>query len=178
VSTANPNTIEPSSQSPQRDTRMRYRRANLAGGTYFFTVNLAERDRTVLVDQVGSLRSAMREVLARHPFYIDAMVVLPDHLHALRTLPAGDCDYPMRWASIEGAFSRRIPPGRAMQSKQCIQGRTRHLAKALLGASDSGRTGLRTTCGLHPLQSGETRLRPIVLRIGRIRVSTATLPSE
>ena len=71
---------------------MRYRRADVAGGTYFFTVNLAERKRTLLVDHVDVLRTVMQKVKATHPFHIDAMVILPDHLHALWTLPEGDCD--------------------------------------------------------------------------------------
>lgn len=73
---------------------MRYRRANVAGGTYFFTVNLAERKRTLLVDYVDLLRTVLREVKTRHPFHIEAMVILPDHLHALWTLPVADADYP------------------------------------------------------------------------------------
>ena len=62
---------------------MRYRRADVAGGTYFFTINLAERNRTLLVDHVGVLRAVMQKVKAKHPFRIDAMVILPDHLHAV-----------------------------------------------------------------------------------------------
>ena len=54
---------------------------------YFFTVNLAERKRTLLVDHIDDLRNAVRKVLTDHPFRIDAMVVLPDHLHALWTMP-------------------------------------------------------------------------------------------
>ena len=90
---------------------MRYRRAKVAGGTYFFTLNLAERDRTARVDHVDSLRSPIREVMARRPFYIDVIVILPDHLHALWTLPMNDCDYPMRWALIKAGFSRQVPRG-------------------------------------------------------------------
>ena len=88
---------------------MRYRRAKVAGGTYFFTVNLAERSRTLLVDHVDTLRMVIREVKAHHPFHIDAMVILPDHLHAIWTLPEGDCGYPTRWTLIKAGFSRRIP---------------------------------------------------------------------
>jgi putative transposase len=62
---------------------MRYRRANVSGGTYFFTVNLAERQRTILVDHIDVLRKVIREVKQRRPFHIDAMVILPDHLHAI-----------------------------------------------------------------------------------------------
>jgi putative transposase len=81
----------------------------IAGGCYFFTVNLAERKRRLLVEHVDDLREAMREVKRNHPFHIDAMVVMPNHLHALWSLPPGDDDYPMRWNLIKGGFSRRLP---------------------------------------------------------------------
>ena len=87
---------------------MRYRRSDIAGATYFFTVNLADRDRTLLIDHVQDLRDVMRAVKQRHPFHIDALVVLPDHLHALITLPEGDADYPTRWSLIKAGFSRRV----------------------------------------------------------------------
>jgi len=67
---------------------MRYRRANTAGATYFFTVNLADRSNTLLIDAIDVLREAMRAVQQRHPFHIDAIVVLPDHLHTIWKLPA------------------------------------------------------------------------------------------
>ncbi len=88
---------------------MRYRRADVAGGTYFFTVNLAERKRTLLVDFIDDLRDVMKKVKKSHPFHIDAMVILPDHLHAMWTLPVDDANYPMRWSLIKAGFSRRIP---------------------------------------------------------------------
>lgn len=91
---------------------MRYRQADVAGGTYFFTVNLAEWRRTLLVDYVDLLRTVLREVKTRHPFHIDAMVISPDQLRALWTLlPTGDCDYPMRWMLIKAGFSRCLPTG-------------------------------------------------------------------
>jgi len=88
---------------------MRYRRADVAGGTYFFTVNLAERKRMLLVEHIDALRMAVQKVRAMHPFRIDAMVILPDHLHALWTLPEADADYPTRWALIKAGFSRCLP---------------------------------------------------------------------
>lgn len=90
---------------------MRYRRANTAGGTYFFTVNLADRSSTLLVDAVDVLRDVVRLVQQRHPFHIDATVVLPDHLHAIWTLPEGDAGFPQRWALIKAGFSRKLPKG-------------------------------------------------------------------
>ncbi|WP_241809628.1 REP-associated tyrosine transposase [Pseudomonas oryzihabitans] len=87
-----------------------YRRSRAAGGIFFFTLNLNDRSATLLVDHVGSLRQAVREVKVRHPFDILAMVVLPDHLHALWHLPDDDGDYPLRWSLIKAGFSRQLPP--------------------------------------------------------------------
>ena len=83
---------------------MRYRRADTAGGTYFFTVNLAERGADTLVRHVDDLRAVVDTVKAAHPFSVVAMVVLPEHLHAIWRLPPGDADYPMRWSLIKAGF--------------------------------------------------------------------------
>jgi putative transposase len=88
-----------------------YHRYRLAGGTYFFTVNLAERKSRLLIDRIDLLRQAFREVGQAHPFTLDAVVILPDHLHALWTLPEGDSDFSLRWRQIKSAFSRGIEPG-------------------------------------------------------------------
>ncbi|MDR6228855.1 putative transposase [Pseudomonas sp. SORGH_AS199] len=89
---------------------MDYRRSRAAGGIFFFTLNLNDRSATLLVDHIGSLKQAVREVKVRHPFDILAMVVLPDHLHALWRLPDDDGDYPLRWSLIKAGFSRQLPP--------------------------------------------------------------------
>jgi putative transposase len=88
---------------------MQYRRSNIDGGTYFFTVTLAKRSCRLLVEHIDVLRDAFKLVKQRHPFRIDAIVVLPDHMHAIWTLPPGDADYPTRWMLIKAGFSRRLP---------------------------------------------------------------------
>lgn len=88
---------------------MKYRRADTKGGTYFFTVNLAERHKTLLVDHIDVLRDVINGVKQRHPFKLDAMVVLPDHLHAIITLPVNDNNFPTRWRLIKAGFSRQLP---------------------------------------------------------------------
>ncbi len=45
----------------------------------------------------------------RHPFTIDAIVVLPDHLHAVWTLPEGDADFAMRWQPVGWVEPLRNP---------------------------------------------------------------------
>ena len=87
-----------------------YRRAQVAGGTYFFTVNLAERHgNSVLIDNIELLRSVTRQAGARWPFEILATVILPDHLHAIWRLPEGDHDFASRWSRIKSGFSRAVP---------------------------------------------------------------------
>lgn len=101
---------------------MRYRRADVAGGTYFFTVNLADRRRDLLVEHVDVLRAAVRAVKERHPFHIDAFVVLPDHLHAIWSLPPGDADYATRWMLIKAGFSRRLAKGERRNTSRIRKG--------------------------------------------------------
>ena len=88
---------------------MQYRRANTAGGTYFFTVNLAERDKTLLVDHIDDLRTAFKKVKTTHPFIIDAIVILPEHIHTIWTLPENDSDFSTRWRLIKSWFSKSLP---------------------------------------------------------------------
>lgn len=88
-----------------------YQRVHQPGRTYFFTVNLLERNgNDLLVRHVGALREAVRATRATRPFEIVAWVVLPDHMHAIWTLPEGDTDYATRWAAIKTRFSRSLPP--------------------------------------------------------------------
>jgi putative transposase len=101
---------------------MQYRRANIKGGTYFFTVNLAERNLHLLVEYVAILRDAVKVVKHRHPFHIDAFVVLPDHLHALWTLPDGDADFATRWMLIKAGFSRQLPVVEKINSSRSKKG--------------------------------------------------------
>lgn len=87
-----------------------YRRAFIPGGTWFFTVNLLQRhNNDLLAREISLLRKTVRVVQERHPFRIDAWVVLPEHLHCVWTLPPGDADFSMRWRLIKTGFSRGLP---------------------------------------------------------------------
>ena len=85
-----------------------YRRNFIVGGTFFFTVNLANRSQTLLTEHIDHLRDAFRYAKIRHPFTTDAIVVLPDHLHAIWTLPEGNADFSLRWRLIKTMFSRAV----------------------------------------------------------------------
>jgi putative transposase len=90
-----------------------YRRATIVGGTYFFTVNCAERHgNQLLTENIDLLRQSFHKVKNDHPFDIDAIVILPEHVHCIWTLPEGDADYKTRWSLIKASFSRAIPPAR------------------------------------------------------------------
>jgi putative transposase len=86
-----------------------YRRNRVAGGTYFFTVNLLDRHSRLLVEHIDAFRDAVRYVRRQRPFRIDAWVILPDHTHCLWTLPEGDADFPGRWRTIKTVFSKALP---------------------------------------------------------------------
>ena len=85
-----------------------YRRANLKGGMFFFTVALADRASRLLVDEIDYLRNVYRAVRGRRPFETIAICILPDHIHALWALPEEDRDFSTRWNLIKGGFSRGV----------------------------------------------------------------------
>src|SRR3972149_4839634 len=82
-----------------------YRRARVPGASYFFTVTLADRAEHWLVEQIDALRGAFARTRGELPFRVDSIVVLPDHLHCIWTLPPGDADFSLRWQRIKGRFT-------------------------------------------------------------------------
>ena len=86
---------------------MRYRRSHVAGATYFFAL-VTERRRPLFDEPacVAHLLTAIEKVRSRHPFSVDAYVILPDHLHALWTLPEGGAKFSTRWRLIKEASTR------------------------------------------------------------------------
>lgn len=89
---------------------MQYRRAQTPGATYFFTVVTYQRQTLFQhPETVALLRQAFWTVKQKHPFTIDAIVVLPDHLHCIWTLPPDDADFSKRWRLIKSEFTRYCP---------------------------------------------------------------------
>lgn len=86
-----------------------YIRRRSPGGTFFFTIRLADRAGDLLVREIAALRHAMRVTLDHHPFHIDAIAVLPSVIHTIWTLPEGDSDYPTRVGMLKSKFSRNQP---------------------------------------------------------------------
>ena len=87
----------------------RYRRSLVPGGTYFFTVNRADRRSCALVERIDRLRAAFQTVQAQRPLRTIAVCVLPDHLHAIWRLPEGDDDFSGRWSLVKRLFSSALP---------------------------------------------------------------------
>jgi REP element-mobilizing transposase RayT len=130
--------------SPWSWATIYYRRNFVSGASYFFTVNLADRKSSILVEHISELCAAFRYVRQRHPFALDAIVVLPDHLHAIWTLPDRDPDFPVRWRLIKSAFSRAPPTGEKISPSRPPK------TSAVFGSDDIG----NTHCGMSRISSG------------------------
>lgn len=100
----------------------RYRRLWVPGGTYFFTVNLLERRRCLLVERIDVLRDAFRRAHAERPFDMPAWVILPDHLHCIWLLPEGDADIATRWRHIKTLFARAQSDGERRSRRRVAKG--------------------------------------------------------
>jgi putative transposase len=97
-----------------------YRRYFIPGGTYFFTVVTYER-RPILTTPIGRscLGKALRTVKSKRPFMLVALVLMPDHLHAVWTLPRGDSDYSRRWSQIKKTFTRLFLASGGSKGARC-----------------------------------------------------------
>lgn len=99
-----------------------YIRAFVPGGTFFFTVTLLERRRELLTENIGTLREVFKAARRRRPFTLEAIVILPDHLHCIWTLPLGDTDFSTRWHNIKARFAAQIPPGERLSERRLKKG--------------------------------------------------------
>ncbi len=91
-----------------------YRRAWLGGGTFFFTAVTYKR-YPIFEDEaaINLLNRCFQVVMAKYPYNIDAIAILPDHLHCIWTLPDSDFDFSTRWKRIKTAFTRSYSGGKA-----------------------------------------------------------------
>ena len=84
-----------------------YRRWRVEGGMFFFTV--VTHSRAPLFSDPAAralLGDKFRACQEQWPFEVSAIVLLPDHLHAIWSLPLGDSNYPARWAWIKKEFTK------------------------------------------------------------------------
>ncbi|HZP19268.1 MAG TPA: transposase [Bauldia sp.] len=94
-----------------------YRRFSIKGGTFFFTVVLADRTSDLLVREVDRFRRVYASVERDRPFETIAICILPDHLHTVWKLPEDDADFSLRWNLIKGGFSRGLGAAARSASK-------------------------------------------------------------
>jgi putative transposase len=132
-----------------------YRRNFIAGGSFFFTVNLAQRRRRLLTEHIEELRTALRQTRRHHPFTIDAMVVLPDHLHAVWTLPEGDANFATRWRLIKSAFSRSLATGERISGSRAAKGERGIWQRRYWEHTIRDENDLCASYGLHSYQPGQ-----------------------
>jgi putative transposase len=85
-----------------------YRRLRIPGATYFFTLCLEDRDSTLLIDHIDTLRAAYAMTLRELPADCSAIVILPDHLHSIWTEPEGQVLFSERWRRIKARFSHAV----------------------------------------------------------------------
>jgi putative transposase len=85
-----------------------YRRCYIKGGKYFFTVTLNNRKSDLLVEHIDLLRESMRTVQLNYSYEIDAVVILPDHIHTIWQLPRNDANYSLRWRKIKSCFTQGL----------------------------------------------------------------------
>src|ERR1700722_16264304 len=83
-----------------------YRRVYIQGGTYFFTVVTYKRNPILCSEKaIQRLKMSFKHTQKIHPFYLEGLVVLPDHLHCIWRLPEEDSDFSKRWNIIKRYFS-------------------------------------------------------------------------
>ena len=85
----------------------RYKRNYEKGGVYFFTAVTFKRQKIFTGPSMDILRSCFKKTFVEAPFRIEAIVVLPDHMHCIWQLPGGDNDFSSRWKKIKSEFSKR-----------------------------------------------------------------------
>src|SRR4030042_2763151 len=95
-----------------------YIRAFVPGGTFFFTVTLLERRRKLLTEHIDNLRASFMAASQRRLFTVEAIVILPDHLHCIWTLPSGEADFSTRWHDIKARFAAQIFGGESFSARR------------------------------------------------------------
>jgi len=96
-----------------------YRRLYLQGGCYFFTVVTHART-PILIDNFTRLKDAFYHVKKSLPFQMEAIVILPDHLHCIWNLPESDQDFSTRWKLIKHYFSIGMKASKSLRNEKNI----------------------------------------------------------
>jgi putative transposase len=107
-----------------------YRRHYVPGGTWFFTVNLQNRQSDLLTRHIADLRAATATVKRSKPFTINAWVILPEHMHCIWTLPEGDSDFSARWRDVKKRSHETL---RCATYGSLVSGSTPSVMKRIIG---------------------------------------------
>ena len=103
-----------------------YRRAYVPGGTFFLTLVTFERQRLfAAAENIARLRRALAIVKRERPFEVAAAVIMPDHLHFVWTLPAGDADFSSRAGRFKVLFTQSVRESGAARVRS-TRSRQRH----------------------------------------------------
>jgi len=81
-----------------------YRRVFEDGYSYYLTI-VTHRRKPILIDNITLLRQSFAQSKKRFDYRIDAIVVLPDHIHMVIT-PKEARDYPKIIGAVKAYFSR------------------------------------------------------------------------
>lgn len=112
-------------------------RPNPAGATYFFTVSVSAQHGSLLVDEFDVLMAAIAATERSMPFYTDAWVVMPDHMHTVWTMPPGDEAHAQRWTQIKRRFTMSLPSERRKIGQIWQRGVAIHQVSGLVDYSDA-----------------------------------------
>jgi len=80
-----------------------YKRLFLERHSYYLTI-VTHRRNPILIDNIDILRESFRESKKYYKYVIDAIVILPDHIHMIIT-PKNTIDYPKIVRAIKYNFS-------------------------------------------------------------------------
>ena len=106
----------------------------------------------MLVDRIDLLRTAWAETMRAMPVRVDAIVVLPDHIHAVWTLPEGDDRYSERWRLVKHRFTRGLD-ARPMRSASKAAKRERGVWERTVRDEDERAAYVRY-CWINPVKHG------------------------
>jgi len=81
-----------------------YKRIFLNGYSYFLTIKTYQNN-PILLKNIELLRESFKEAKRKYQFQIEAIVILPDHIHTIIT-PHQAEDYPHIIRTIKTYFSR------------------------------------------------------------------------
>lgn len=132
-----------------------YRRSTVPGGIWFFTLTLADRRSRLLVEKIALLRQAYGQTQRAHPFHTLAICILPDHLHAIWTLPKATPTSPAAGACLRARS--RDSSRQASEPQAKPESAKRASGSGALGTPDPRRRRPAAACGLRPFQSAQAR---------------------